>query len=58
MRYVGIDPSTKTGIVVIEDGEVIAGKEITSNFKIDPQRFMNLTHRVLFYLKPDDVICI
>lgn len=33
-KYIGIDPSTKTGVVILsEDGSVIEAKEITTKVK-------------------------
>jgi crossover junction endodeoxyribonuclease RuvC len=59
MRYVGIDPSTKTGLVVLnESGEVLHKEEITSKMEGDPKRFMDLTAKIMLRLKYDDVICI
>jgi crossover junction endodeoxyribonuclease RuvC len=59
MRYVGIDPSTKTGHVILnEEGKPVVCWEITSKIKEDPQRFMDLSNDVLLNLAPDDVICI
>lgn len=48
MKYIGIDPSTKTGLVILnEDGTVLAEKEITSKVKEDPKRFMDLADRII-----------
>ena len=59
MRYVGLDLSTKTGLVIIDElGNVLTEKEITSKFKKDPQRMIDLTEQVLAHLKKDDIIAI
>lgn len=59
MRYVGIDPSTKTGLVILSvNGDVIDQKEITPLSKADPQRFMEIAEQVWYQLRKDDVICI
>jgi crossover junction endodeoxyribonuclease RuvC len=59
MRYVGIDPSTKTGHVILnEEGNPVVCWEITSKIKQDPQRFMDLTNDVLLNLVHGDIICI
>lgn len=60
MRYVGIDPSTKTGLVVLEDelNEPIVDIEITSKVKEDPQRFMDLARQIVTHIIANDVICI
>jgi crossover junction endodeoxyribonuclease RuvC len=58
-RYVGIDPSTKTGIVILDkSGNVIQGEEITSSHPSDPQRFMVIASKVLSELTSVDVITI
>jgi crossover junction endodeoxyribonuclease RuvC len=57
MRFVGIDPSTKTGIVSLHDGgALIHRREITTKFKEDPQRFIDIANEVLSDLMKDDVI--
>lgn len=59
MRYVGLDLSTKTGLVIIdESGNVLTEKEITSKIKKDPQRMIDLTEQVLSHLEKDDIIAI
>ena len=59
MRFVGLDLSTKTGLVIIDElGNVLTEKEITSKVKKDPQRMIDLTDQVLSHLKKDDVIAI
>lgn len=59
MRYVGLDLSTKTGLVILDEfGNVLTEKEITSKIKTDPQRMIDLTEQVLNHLKKDDVIAI
>ncbi|WP_227872130.1 hypothetical protein [Paenibacillus albus] len=57
-RYVGIDPSTKTGIVVLdEDGEVWEADEIVREGK-DPDRMISLLDEVSSRLLPSDIVCI
>ena len=59
MRFVGLDLSTKTGLVIIdESGNVITEKEITSKIKKDPQRMIDLTEQVLAHLEKDDIIAV
>lgn len=59
MRFVGIDLSTKTGLVILDEfGDVLEEKEITSKIKTDPERMIDLTEQLLDHLKPDDVIAI
>lgn len=59
MRFVGIDPSTKTGLVIQDaNGNVILDKEITSTVKGDPQRFMDLAGQIINLIEPNDFVCI
>jgi crossover junction endodeoxyribonuclease RuvC len=58
MRFVGIDPSTKTGLVILEDNKVHTAVEITSKEKRDPHRFMDIAKTVMKYITEHDVICI
>lgn len=58
MNYVGIDPSTKTGLVRLdEDGEIWEKKEIVRQGK-DPDRMISLLDSVSSLLEPDDIVCI
>lgn len=57
-RYVGVDPSTKTGLVIIENGEIVVAEELKPKVTSDPARFMNLAFQVKKYLKETDTICI
>lgn len=58
MRFVGIDPSTKTGLVILENNKIHTALEITSKEKRDPQRFMDIAKTVMKYITERDVICI
>src|SRR5690625_7608583 len=59
MRIVGIDLSTKTGLVILDEfGEVITAKELTSKIKKDPERMIDLTEQIIDHLQDDDVIAI
>ncbi|WP_044894824.1 crossover junction endodeoxyribonuclease RuvC [Bacillus alveayuensis] len=58
MRFVGIDPSTKTGLVILENNKVHTAIEITSKEKRDPHRFMDITKKVMQHITKHDVICI
>ena len=58
MRYVGIDPSTKTGLVIIQDGRVQTEEEITTKTEIDPERFMITANHIIQHLQEGDIICI
>ncbi|TYS68676.1 hypothetical protein FZC76_06945 [Sutcliffiella horikoshii] len=59
MRFVGIDPSTKTGFVALDEhGEVIRAKELTGVGSVDPKRMITLINEVISHIQPDDIICI
>ena len=59
MRYVGLDLSTKTGLVILdESSQVIKAEEITTKEKNDPQRMIILTEKIMSNLKDDDIIAI
>lgn len=59
MRYVGIDPSTKTGLVILdESGQVLLEKEITTTAKSDPHRFIDISNSVIKHLDGKTIICI
>lgn len=58
MNYVGIDPSTKTGLVILnEAGEVKQAIEITKDGQ-DPARMVKLVDEVMSHLLTDDEVCI
>lgn len=59
MRFVGIDPSTKTGFVALDDkGQVIRAKELTGVGGEDPRRMSTLIDEIITHVKPGDLICI
>lgn len=59
MRYVGIDPSTRTGFVVLDkQGNVVRAKELTGVGSKDPKRMVTLIDEVIAHVRSDDVICI
>lgn len=62
MRYVGIDPSTTTGLVILsQSGEILEETEIATKEKRDPLRFMDIANQIINKLEPlehHDVICI
>ncbi|MGY3716765.1 crossover junction endodeoxyribonuclease RuvC [Sutcliffiella cohnii] len=59
MRFVGIDPSTKTGFVALDEhGQVLRAKELTGVGAIDPKRMITLIDEIIAHIKTDDVICI
>jgi crossover junction endodeoxyribonuclease RuvC len=58
-RFVGIDPSTKTGFVALdEDGQVLRAKELTGVGSEDPRRMITLIDDIIAHVKPGDFICI
>lgn len=59
MNYVGIDPSTKTGLVILnDDGEILNATEVTTKEKGDIQRFSDLALSVVSELEWGDKIVI
>lgn len=57
-RYVGIDPSTKTGFVALDEyGDIWDSQEIEGQGK-DPERMVKLIDRILRLVSPSDVVCI
>ncbi|USK46329.1 hypothetical protein [Cytobacillus oceanisediminis] len=59
MRFVGIDPSTKTGFVALEeDGQVSRAKELVGISDEDPKRMVTLIQEVIVHVQPGDIICI
>jgi len=59
IRYIGIDPSTKTGFVALaRNGIVITEQEITGKSDKDPKRMVTLTEKIIKSLRRDDVICV
>lgn len=57
-RYVGIDPSTKTGLVIIDEhGDLWEAREIEASGK-DPERMHKLISAVASQLLPEDIVAI
>lgn len=58
-RYVGIDPSTKTGFVILnDDGSVDIDVEVKPHTTSDPHRFMEIADTIMKLLESDDRIII
>ncbi|SMQ75902.1 crossover junction endodeoxyribonuclease RuvC [Bacillus sp. OV166] len=58
-RFVGIDPSTKTGFIAIDQsGQVVRAKELTGVGSEDLRRMSTLIDEVIAHVKPGDFICI
>lgn len=59
MRFVGIDPASKTGFVALdENGAVLREKELTGLGKEDPKRMSTLIDEIMEHMRPGDIICI
>ncbi len=59
MRFVGLDPSTKTGFVALdENGQVLRAKELTGVGSKDPVRMITLIDDIVAHLQKDDFIVI
>ncbi|KWW17936.1 hypothetical protein AS888_20710 [Peribacillus simplex] len=59
MRFVGIDPSTKTGFVAMDQGGIVLkAKELKGLGSVDPKRIVTLTDEIMAHVLPGDVICI
>ncbi|EIT85940.1 hypothetical protein A374_08894 [Fictibacillus macauensis ZFHKF-1] len=59
MRFIGIDPSTKTGFVALSDGGVVLRqKEITGVGTVDPKRMITMIDDIMDHMQKGDVICI
>lgn len=58
-RFIGIDPSTKTGFVALnENGEVLRAKELTGVGKQDPYRMATMIDEIMDHLQKEDVIVV
>jgi crossover junction endodeoxyribonuclease RuvC len=59
LRFVGIDPSTKTGFVALDlQGNVLRAKELTGIGDKDPKRMRTLIHEVKDHVQKGDMVCI
>lgn len=59
MRYVGIDPSTKTGFVALDkQGNTLRAKELTGVGNADPKRMITLIDEIVSHIQKDDFIVI
>jgi crossover junction endodeoxyribonuclease RuvC len=59
MRFVGIDPSTKTGFVALAgDGTVLKAKELMGIGDKDPKRMVTLINDIMEHVQKDDLIVI
>ncbi|WP_312093746.1 hypothetical protein [Niallia sp.] len=59
MRFIGIDPSTKTGFVALDEhGQILREKEITGIGTVDPKRMRTMIVDVMDHIHKDDIIAI
>lgn len=59
MRFIGLDPSTKTGFVALdESGQVLRAKELTGLGSEDPTRMITLIDEVMAHMQKGDIIVI
>jgi crossover junction endodeoxyribonuclease RuvC len=59
MRFIGLDPSTKTGFVALDEhGTVLKQKELTGVGTVDPKRMITMIDDIMVHTKSEDVICI
>ncbi|WP_424766266.1 hypothetical protein [Paenibacillus sp. sgz302251] len=58
-RFVGLDPSTKTGFVAMnEQGNVLRQKDLQGVGNVDPKRMESLIQEIMDHIQPEDVVCI
>ena len=59
MRYLGIDPASKTGLVAMDSGGIVTRqKEIKGIGSVDPRRMVTLIDEIIAHVRPGDIICI
>jgi crossover junction endodeoxyribonuclease RuvC len=59
VRFIGIDPASKTGFVGLdEQGQVLKAKELTGIGDKDPKRMTTLIYDIMQHIQPNDIICI
>ncbi|QBP06995.1 holliday junction resolvase [Virgibacillus phage Mimir87] len=59
MRFVGIDPASKTGFVALDQsGQALKAKEITGVGGEDPKRMVTLIKDIGVHVLPEDVVVI
>lgn len=59
MRFVGIDPATRTGFVALDpNGNVLKAKEITGAGSTSVRRIRTLANEVFLHLGSQDVVCV
>ncbi len=59
MRYIGLDPSTRTGFVALdEDGQVIKQLELKGQGNKDPYRMITLIDEIIYHIHKDDFVVV
>lgn len=59
MRFVGIDPATRTGFVALEpNGELLRAKEIKGDGPTAVRKIRSLANEIYQHLQPNDAVCI
>ena len=59
MRFIGIDPSTKTGFVALDkNGNILRDKQIKGIGDQDPKRMRTMIVDIMQHIQKGDVICI
>lgn len=59
MRFIGLDPSTKTGFVALDkSGHVLRAKELTGVGSKDPKRMITLIDNIMDHMQQNDFIVI
>lgn len=59
MRFVGIDPSTKTGFVALDKkGQALRRKELKGIGSQDPLRMTTLIDEIMDHVQTGDIICV
>lgn len=59
MRFIGLDPSTKTGFVALDaDGNTLRAKELTGIGEKDPVRMITMIDDIMRHIQKDDFVVI
>ena len=59
IKFIGIDPSTKTGFVALDkDGHILMAEEVTGQGNKDPKRMVTLVDNLMQRITKDDIICV
>jgi len=59
VRFIGLDPSTKTGFVALNEyGQVLKAKELTGVGSEDPVRMITMIDEIAAHIQKEDIIVI